>query len=126
MFSQEAPGKWEQVVADRIGELVRLPLGWDGYNGRPLTRGSAYVAIQLLATVCTPATPRPSLVPLPCGGVQIEWHHGFIDLEISVYSPGRISVLFCDERDNDDGQEIEISADYSSIISFVRKLDEAG
>ena len=113
------------MVADRISELMRLPLGWDGYSARPLTRGSAFVAIELLATVCTPDTRQPSLVPLPCGGVQIEWHHGPIDFEISVYSPGRISVFYCDERAGDEGQEFDVTADYGPIIPLVRELDQA-
>jgi len=126
MFSQETPGEWEQVVADRIGVLMRLPIGWDGYNGRPLTRGSAYIAMTLMATICTPKTRRPSLVPLPCGGVQIEWHRGPIDLEISVYSPGRISIYYCDGRIDGDGQEFEVTADYQPIIPMVRELDLVG
>ena len=72
--------------------------------------------MTLVATVCGPTTPRPSLVPLPSGGVQIEWHRGPIDLEISVYSPERISVFHCDDRKDDEGQELEIASDYGPII----------
>ncbi len=126
MFAQRPASKWESVVADRISDLMRLPIGWDGYGGRPLTPGSAYIAVRLLATVCTPGTPPPSLVPLPGGGVQIEWHRGAIDLEISVFSPGRISVFYCDDRSDDDGQEIDIVADYSQIIRLVHELNRAG
>lgn len=123
-FENERAGAWEPVIADRIVRLRRLQTGWDGYRGQPLSMANAVIVANLLATICTQRTRTPSLVPLSSGGAQIEWHHGPIDFEITIFGPGRISAYFCDERRGDDGEELEISSDYGPLAHFVRELEQ--
>lgn len=40
----------------------------------------------------------PFIVPLPDGGVQVEWHRAGADFEIAFYADGEISALFADRR----------------------------
>ncbi len=126
IFNNDRAGAWEYVVAERIVKLRCLPVGWDGYKGRPLTHANAIITASMLSVICRAGTPAPALVPLPSGGVQIEWHRGHFDLEITVYSPGKISALFCDDRADDDGEELEIAADFSHLIKFVRAIEQEG
>ncbi len=120
----EEPVQWEEAVGTRIAHLMNLPSGWDGYGGRPLTRLNAYFTVKMLASVCGPKTITPSLVPLPSGGVQIEWHHGTVDFEITIHSPSRIEVFLCDENTDKDGKEWSISSDFSSLLPPMKKLSE--
>lgn len=114
---------WENFIADRIVDLMKLPTGWDGYGGRALTRGAAFIAMNILASFCKSTTPMPSLVPMANGGVQIEWHFGAIDLEIAINSPGRISVFYCDDRVDGDGEEFDLKSDFGPLLPLVNKLD---
>jgi hypothetical protein len=116
---------WEQPVAERIAHLMNLPVGWDGYKGRPLTRVNAQIAMQLLATVCAPDTPCPALVPLSSGGLQVEWHRPTVDLEITIFSPRCITVYVSNQGTGEDGEEWSISSDFSSIVPHVRALSGA-
>jgi len=81
--------------------------------------------MKLLASVCGPKTITPSLVPLSSGGVQMEWHHGTIDLEITIYSPSRIEVFLCDENTGEDGKEWLIFSDFSSLLPIMKTLSES-
>jgi hypothetical protein len=98
---------------------MTLPPGWDGYKGRPLSRANAEIAMQLLATVCSAEAVQPHLVPLASGGLQIEWHHGDVDLEVTLFKPNRISVFRC--CGNEEGDEWTVTSDFSSIRDVVPK-----
>jgi hypothetical protein len=126
IFGQQGVSNWEPVAARRIFELMALPIGWDGYGGKPLARATAHIAINLLATVCREHTPTPSLVPMSGGGIQIEWHRGPIDLEISVCAPGQITVFYTDERQEGDGEEFDVVADYEPIARLIRDVEKVG
>jgi hypothetical protein len=126
IFGQQNVSKWEHVAARRIPELMALPSGWDGYGGKPLARATAYIAINLMAQICRENTPSPSLVPMSGGGVQIEWHLGPIDLEISVCAPGQITVFYTDERQEGESEEFGVVADYEPIGRLVRDVEKVG
>lgn len=55
---------------------------WDGH-------GSAAVTKAAIDTACT-----MQVVPLPGGGIQIEWHAGGMDIEIEIDETGRIADVW--------------------------------
>lgn len=79
-------------VIDRLFELLELPHGWNSYNAKPVSKENAKVAVGILGRVMSADTPAPIVVPMVRGGVQLEWHTGGIDLEISIYSPDEIII----------------------------------
>jgi hypothetical protein len=72
-------------VINSLAKLRQLKHGWDSYGGLPPTPEAIAVAEILL---------QPgSLVPSPDGGLQIEWHQGGYDIEITIDPRGSITVF---------------------------------
>jgi hypothetical protein len=112
-WSPEAPPKsldeqasqWEPVitVADNeelidalrpVWRLSGLAPNWDSY-GSPAISQSAILraALMVIATV-ERSSPKPNVVPVPGGGVQLEWAGPGGELEIECSPTGAISYLF--------------------------------
>ncbi len=110
--------QWARAQIERLGELQP---GWDSYGGRPPSRRLLEQALRILAEVCGPRTPRPSITPMASGHVQLEWHVAGIDLEVEVVTPARLEVLFASPLT---GEEWEGSLDYdlSVLTSYVARL----
>ena len=113
---------WTDAVRARLNHLCQLQYGWDGYRGRPTRFDVAHFAFELLRRVCRPTTPAPSIVPLPSGGLQIEWHMENADIELIVRAPFNVEVWVSDPVQNDDGIEQLLSTDYAFIVPWVKKL----
>lgn len=68
----------------RLAEIGALPERWDGLQAAPAAIDALVVAAHLLVTLSREDELRPHLVPLPSGGVQLEWHVAGNSLEIEV------------------------------------------
>ena len=112
---------WLVSTSDRIIELVRLPFGWDGHDGRPVNFDVADFAVQILLQTLELDGPAPLVVPLSYGGLQLEWHEQGIDLEIEVEAPNRIFVSF-EDRETGETFEQEFSTDYTEVTRIMRIL----
>jgi hypothetical protein len=89
---------WVPQTVRALEEIQLLPRNWDSYGSSPTDPATVREAVRLLSTVMAPSTPPPFVVPLPDGGVQLEWHAGPIDLEIEVSPNGRREILYSDSR----------------------------
>lgn len=89
----QEPPRWLLPTLRSLDELMTLPPNWDSYGAQPIRRRNAIEALSLLAEVSCVSTPAPSVVPLPDGGIQLEWHSGGVDLEVSLpgSGPGHVS-----------------------------------
>jgi hypothetical protein len=97
---------WITSVVDRLGHLFALAEDWDGEGARPLDFDTAMEALNFLLTKALHETPAPQLIPTSAGGLQLEWHCGGSDLEIT-FEPGRLPTYFYVAPD---GSEIEDAA----------------
>jgi hypothetical protein len=98
---------WMPRAEERLGELARLPLGWDGHSGRPLSPLIADYAFQLLEKLMLrPGVPLPSITPLSYGGLMLEWHRRGWDVEIEVDAPASHHVF---TRELATGTEVEFT-----------------
>lgn len=113
---------WAEEVRDRLNHLCQLPVGWDGYRGRPTRFDVAHFAFDLLRHVCRATTPAPSIVPLPSGGLQIEWHHDAADIELTVPAPSNVEAWVADPALGDDGEERLLETDFAFIVPWVKRL----
>ena len=120
-FSINRTPIWLVSTSDRVIELVRLPLGWDGHDGRPANFDVADFAVQFLLQTLELDGPAPLVVPLSYGGLQLEWHERGIDLEIEVEAPNRIFVSF-EDRESGEAFEQEFSTDYTEVTRIMRIL----
>jgi hypothetical protein len=79
---------WQSKAAQRLVDLLRLPIGWDGHQGRPVSPPIADYTFQLLQKLMLrPGLPVPSITPLAYGGVMLEWHRLGWDVEIEIDAP---------------------------------------
>jgi hypothetical protein len=85
---------WITAVVDRIDYLLSaLSEGWDGEGGRPLDFETAMKCVSFLLEKALHETPAPQIIPTALGGLQLEWHMGGADLEIS-FEPNARPVFF--------------------------------
>lgn len=88
---------WVQPVLDRLTELVALPQDWDSYGALPVARQSVEMALSVLSAVMSEGAELPWIVPLPSGGLQLEWHRADSDIEIAL-DPAESVICIDDEE----------------------------
>lgn len=87
---------WLGAAARRLDHLLRLPTNWDGYHSGAAEVNHALAALNYLRRVMWPGTLAPAIVPLSGGGIQLEWHSGGLDLEITFSSDADSGVYWED------------------------------
>jgi hypothetical protein len=75
---------WLWPAIDRLRTIVKLPPGWDSYSAKPVRQENVEAALQALVTVMSEGSELPWIVPLPSGGIQLEWHSESSDIEIAL------------------------------------------
>jgi hypothetical protein len=83
-LEQVAVPTWVQPVLDRLSELAALPQDWDSYGALPVARQSVEMALSALSAIMSEGAELPWIVPLPSGGLQLEWHRADSDIEIAL------------------------------------------
>ena len=84
---------WQVEPIKKILGALHLPENWDSYGGHAPRIGSATAAIDFIAQITHEDPPRPRVVPLGTGGIQLEWSNGQRELEVECRSDGSIEVL---------------------------------
>lgn len=67
--------------SDRLDGLRNIEKGWDGYRGLPPTEHALATAANI------------QVIPMSCGGVNIEMHAGGADVEITIRPDGIIESV---------------------------------
>lgn len=104
---------WFQATLNRLAGLFSLEEDWDGYGARRIHECAVKRAVAVLDAVC-PAGPEPWTVPTSEGGVQPEWAHDGVEIEIEVPPAGPAQILIVDSS----GGESEMSASPDSIETW--------
>lgn len=89
---------WLQTLVADVTALLQLPRGWNSYAARPIDVRAANAAVALLAATMQPNTPRPTVVPMSRGDIQLEWHLRGMDVEVVVPAEGPARVWYEDLR----------------------------
>jgi hypothetical protein len=110
--------EWLGDTVKGLGNTLGLARGWDTYNGAPVSPQSVQRALAFLLGFLEPSSPTPAVVPLSDGGVQMEWHRGGLDVELT-FSPREAPELFV--RDVESGDEWEGDAT-PELVAQVRPL----
>ncbi|WP_162742280.1 hypothetical protein [Nitratireductor sp. OM-1] len=113
---------WHRKVSERIQELIRLPVGWDGYAGTPVKFETGMFTCTMLQALWRWDTPVPQIVPGPSGDLQVEWHMADNTVELHVISPNRVSAWRSMSGEDPDGQEIILSNDFAPIEEWIERL----
>ena len=119
-FEGEVP-VWLNSVVERLQQLLHLPPNWDSYGARPIAASPVARSLRLLSEVMGEATPVPSIVPVPDGGIGVEWHVNGLDAEIEVDPDQKVS-LFWTKAGDADGHELEGPDAEDALPVLLRKL----
>lgn len=117
--------EWQLTVEARLQELIWLENGWDGYEGPPVSFGSAVFAIRVLEAICVGDTPAPSIVPGNAGDLQLEWHLPSGEIELHVRAPNDVHAWRCLTGAHPLEEALMLSTDFSVVAKWLRDLTEA-
>ncbi len=111
---------WLQSAIQRISELTALAHGWDSYSAKPVSADAAIDAVQLLLSLAYPELPEPSIVPLADGGLQLEWHRGGLDVEITLSDDE--SGIFIEDSNSGETSEAQLNAAVAEVYRRIPQL----
>ena len=112
---------WQVEPVKRILECLSLPDNWNSYGGHSSSYDAALVAIDFLSVVPFDNPPRPRVVPLPSGGIQLEWSKGQRELDVEFRPDG--SIVFLKVQGDSEGEEGKLasftSTHVNSLVSWL-------
>jgi hypothetical protein len=115
---------WSEEVKNRLEALIKLPVGWDGYQGTNVSFQNANFALRVLEAICGFETCTPQIVPGPAGDLQIEWHTLRGDLEIHVVGPNNVHAWRAMIDGNPEGEELLLKNDFAVVAQWVKEITE--
>jgi hypothetical protein len=115
---------WSEEVKNRLEVLIKLPVGWDGYQGTNVSFQNANFALRVLEAICGVDTCTPQIVPGPAGDLQIEWHTLRGDLEIHVVGPNNVHAWRAMIDGNPEGEELLLKNDFAVVAQWVKEITE--
>jgi hypothetical protein len=75
----------------QLKEVRQTRDNWDGYGARPTKQSAERAAIRFLRLLHSPIITQPSIVPMTCGNLQLEWHALGFDCEIEIDDTGELT-----------------------------------
>ncbi len=118
---QQSCSSWFEQLRKRLDELTALPVGWDGYNGQPVTFQCANFVANMLERLCQDGVPAPYLVPGSDGSLQVEWHRNMLDVELDVLDVQNV-VATRINRQTGEENVIQVQNDFSEITDWISAL----
>jgi hypothetical protein len=117
--------RWRDAVVSRLNDLVALERGWNGYTGEAVKFENANFALRMLEASCGVEAPVPQIVPGVAGDLQVEWHIGSTDIELDIRGPNEVHAWVCSEHTGPDGQEFDLTNDFTNMAEWIRDLSES-
>lgn len=106
---------WQVEPIKKVLGALLLPENWDSYGGHAPRREAAATAIEIIASIVQEDPPRPRVVPLGTGGIQLEWENGQRELEVECAPDGSIEAL---KIEGDAEGESYVSCTSTDVISL--------
>src|SRR5262249_10976718 len=110
------PADWACHVQADIRALAALEPNWDGYGAPAIDPAVIAAVAAFVAKLPGNLPPRPRVVPMSNGTLQLEWHAGAKALELEFESPHSIRYL---RWSPDEGIEEEGSLPATDLESLV-------
>ncbi len=118
-----------QPAMERVFELARLPMDWDTYGAHPPTSLSVEAAHRLLMDVNNTwrgtfgEAVRPFvIVPLPRGGLQMEWRNDAAEIEIEIGPGGQVGYLFIDKTGDERIFQEEDDVSWDDALIMIERV----
>lgn len=104
-------------ILPRLIELSTLKPGWDSYGAHPVEPEAVTYLLNMLLAVKRKSLAVPQIVPMNSGGLQLEWDHEALHLEVAV---GSQQACFYFE---DEAAQATVSEDQTSVSDAADTLD---
>lgn len=95
---------WAPRTLRALNRILQVQRATRSAQRTPLDPSVSVSALRVLALIMSDTTPAPAVVPTFDGGLQLEWHQGGTDLELSIEPDGALSA-WCE---HEDGQFVEL------------------
>ena len=82
---------WFMSVFNRLHKFTALEENWDGYGGHRINSAAIMETFRTLYRVAR-GGPKPFVVPVNDGGIQIEWYCGDTEIEVEISASGRVLI----------------------------------
>jgi hypothetical protein len=115
---------WWDAVVEQLQDLVSLEVGWDGYQGEPVSFENATFVLRVLEAICSDDTPTPHIVPGSDGDLQIEWHTQIAEIELHILAPNNVHAWISTAETGPEGEESALTIDFSVVAGLIRRLTE--
>jgi hypothetical protein len=125
LIVNQPQGTWWECVRDRLDELVKLPQGWDGYSGEPVSFSNANFAVKVLEAVCSLDSPPPQIIPGSGGDLQLEWHFPHGAIELHVRAANDVLAWHMDDSTGPDGFEMPMTTNFIAAARWLEDLERA-
>ncbi|MCY3586862.1 MAG: hypothetical protein OXG76_14330 [Acidimicrobiaceae bacterium] len=99
---------WMVGIWERLRVLQELPADWNGYGELPIALEAVAQTAKLLGALGLPH-PKPDIVPVSDGGIQIEWSGAGSELEVEVGPQGETHAYLVNAEGVE--QEFDVAAD---------------
>lgn len=110
---------WQvEPIKKILGALLLLD-NWDSYGGHAPGTGSAAAAIDFISQITHEDPPRPRVVPLGTGGIQLEWRNGQRELAVECSPDGSIEVLKIEGDSEGEQCSLFNTADITSLFAWL-------
>ena len=114
---------------ERVAELGRLPMDWATYGAGPPTSLSVEAAHRLLTKVNDmwgrtfgQAIQPFVVVPLPRGGLQVEWRNDAAEIEIEIGPDGQVGYLFIDKTGDERVFQEEDDVSWDDALATIERV----
>lgn len=115
---------WQREAERRLNEVIRLPVGWDGHQGKPVETTIASYAFTLLeALLAMPGVPLPAITPLSYGGLVLEWHRKGWDVEMEIDAPSS-HHLYTRELGSNTEKEFWLGLQLNELREVIRRISD--
>lgn len=117
---QQPAADWLRPTVSRVESLTGLARDWDSYGAHPVTAEAAIAVVRFLLDNAYQQLAPPAIVPLPDGGVQLEWHRGGLDVEIafSEEEPG----VYVEDHDRGESSELPLNEAAAVLLRLRERL----
>lgn len=84
---------WFGEVESRLSRFLSYQENWNGYGEKRISRYAVRNALVILHQIGI-GGPKPAVVPVHDGSVQIEWYYDGVEIEVEIPPHGFPSVCF--------------------------------
>ena len=126
-LKQLATQPWFGEVSSRLCRFLSYGADWNGYGEKAISERAAIGTIVILHRIGI-GGPKPVVVPVYDGGIQIEWYHSGVEIEVEIppYGPASIYIARPDGSRVEDVVQQMDNPIWDELHEAITELNAAG